>query len=489
WMLLVVIGAAGADRAPGADPATNYSPGEARVMLRAELVEFERYIDESMKSARTIARGRRVKSRDLDKLDSWQDAQRSQFRKALRQDDPLVALVDAWAVGLSLNHFIEDNARSADLPENVCEVAVDMLQRRQAKLAQIAEQYLPPESMQALSNQIQNFVVTQSGSTNNAQRARSRGWTAPLFSAWSKGETAVGGILQIPLIPGKALMGVSESGKALTGIRDSTAEALQVANELPERIRKEFELALDDLLDRREELMQLLLSIDSVSTNLRATAEASEGAAVAVHASLAQAETLLPAGESLAVAVARAVQAATELVNALSANAVSHAPVDGQPTAEDTAFDIKAYEAAAVSITSAATELGDMLREIQALIEMSRGPEQDSDEPGFDIRQYGATADSIQSGAAEIRGILKDMRDITDDEAFRARAAVLWQEADASAMRAAGLVKGVVDHVALRLLQLTLAIFVLASLYAHLRARREQRGKSAHRPGTPRHET
>jgi hypothetical protein len=272
------------------------------------------------------------------------------------------------------------------------------------------------------------------------------------------------------LIPGRALKGVSESGTALTGIRETTAEAVQVIDRLPANIRTEFQVALNDLIDKRSEIMEILGAIDSVSTNLRVTAQSTHLTAVEVQDSMTLARELIPAGESLAVAVERAVNASTDLVKVIGKDSTQGAQ-PGPEGGDRKGFDIGEYQKAATALTAAAVEIRQMLVEIQALVDSPDSEDSNEDDSGFDVREYGAAADSIQHSTAEIRALVSDLRGLTGDEVLRERLAVLRDDADGIARRMAEHANDAVDHLTLRLIQTAFVVFLLACGYALIQRR------------------
>jgi hypothetical protein len=430
-------------------------------MLRSELVEFERYAESTMNAAHQILQDRGVTARDLKKLDAWQDAQLSRFRHALRQKDSIAALVDTWAIARSLATHVKRKASEDELPASTREVALDMLKRREDRLAHIASRYVGEDSVVMLSHQLEDYTKDQPIAESEILEPDSKRWTSPLFSVWAKGKTTVGSILELPLMPGRALKGVSESGEALTGIRETTADAVQIARELPERIRTEFQIALNDLIEKRTEILEILDAIDSVSTNLRATAHSTHLTATEIQKSLTLARELLPQSASLAAAVERAVNASTELIRAIDQRAthVSTA-ADGQD-AKGRAFDITEYKSTAETITSAANEVRQMLTEIRTLTERNRGSDAVEPQEPFDVRDYGAAAEAIQRGAAEMRSLISELREMSED--------------DASALRTASRFQDVIDHAALRLIHVVAVVFLLACAYTFLRTKLERK--------------
>lgn len=441
-------------------PVATYTDPEARQMLQSELIEFEHYAESTMNSALEILKSRKTSAAELKIMDEWQSAQLKRFRTALRQDDPLLALVDAWAISKSLSRYLEQNGVDG-MSVTTRTVGLDMIKRREERLAYIASRYLSPDAIASLSNRLDAFTVEQPIPSNEELKPESRWWSTPFFSVWGKGQSAVEGVFQMSLIPGRALKGVSDSGTALTGIRETTAEAVQVINRLPVNIRTEFQVALNDLIEKRSEIIEILSVIDSVSTNLRVTAQSSHLTAVEVQESMTLARELIPAGESLAVAVERAVNASTDLAKVIGQ--------DSAPGAEGgnrKSFDIEEYYKTATALTGAAVEIRQMLVEIRALVETPDSEDSSDDETDFDVREYGAAADSIQHSTAEIRALVSDLRGLTEDDVLQERIGVLRDEADAIARRTAERANGVVDHLTVRLLQLAFVVFFLTCGYA-----------------------
>ncbi len=441
------------------EPAGVYTDKEGRVMLQAELAEFDRYVEFTMDTARKILIERKVAAAELKVLADWQNAQKEQFKDALRQSNPVQALIDAWAVSASLTRHMSQTDSLNELPAAAREVALDMLKRREDRLIHIVSRYLPDDSVTSISQSINAFATEKPISATGSDPTGVRRWTAPLFSVWAKSQETAGSLFQIPLMPGRALIGVSDSGKALSGIRETTAEAVQVASQLPERIRTEFQIALADLVEKREEIIELLNAMDSVSTNLRATVESGSLTAAEIQKSMVLARDLLPAGESLATAVERAVDASTELVKTIGEGSDRPAAAgDG----ERKGFDIAEYRLAAATITSAASEVHQVLVEFRGLMERDPDAEPKEESSQFDIRDYGTAAESIQLGTAELRALLSELREITEDEEFSRRVEILVG-------RTAGRTEGVIDHFAWKLIQVIAAAFVLACGYTFFR--------------------
>jgi hypothetical protein len=427
-----------------------YSSEEGKVMLRQELSDFEEYLESTMKSSLILLRARETPEKDLKTLSKWQEAQLKKFRAALHQEDPVVALIDAWAVGKTLGHYLKTNQVNEELPSSVRDVALDMLKRREDRLSYIATRYLNTDAVANIRAELDAFTTQQVAGDENQPSKSDQIFGVPMFSAWvNKGRSAVGGILSVPLMPGRALKGVSESGKALSGIRETTADAVQVASELPEKLRVEFQHALTEVLEKREEILTILNAIDSASTNLSTTAQSTLQTATEVQKSLHLAKEVLPAGESFAAAVEKAVSASTELIRALEKSNST----DSESNSES--LDIKDVKATADSLTGAANEVNQVLEHIQALIE--RHDRTDPGENTFEIKDYTRAAESIEKGASELRGLLSDLQNISADNTLGDSAI------DTS--------KQLIDHATKRIVLVMVILFGLAAAWLLLRQR------------------
>ena len=170
----------------------------------------------------------------------------------------------------------------------------------------------------------------------------------------------------------------------------------------------------------------------------------------------------------------RAVIATTALMQVIGVDAAPEAlPGDGD--GQRKGFEISEYQETAVALTGAATEIRLMLGEIQALVDNPASKESAADDHGFDVREYGAAADSIQHSTSEIRALIRDLSGLAGDKVLQDRIAALRDEADAATQRTAAHATGVVDHLALRMIQIAFVIFFLACAYAWVQRRLRQK--------------
>jgi uncharacterized protein Yka (UPF0111/DUF47 family) len=436
---------------------TDYTPEESRILLRSELSEFEDYVETTMNNAQRILKDRGVASADLKKFDLWQQTQQERFHQALAQQNPVVALVDAWAVGKSLITCMDQRESLGELPPSTRDVALNMLKLRADRLAHVASRYLSEDAIAEISRQLDNYRKDQPIPKSEVLEPNSRSWSSPLFSAWSMGKSGVESLLDLPLMPGRALQGVSDSGKALTGIRENTEDAVRVAEELPGRIRREFQIALDDLINKRSEILEMVNAINSVSTNFRATASSTQLTAVEIQKSLKLTNEMLPEGQALVDAVEQTIESGKELIreiDQLTAEEGSDGSVQGGRRER---FDIAEYKVAADSVTSAAAEVRQMLAEIRPLVEPDSDTDLTENKDRFDIRDYDKAAQSVERGAAEIRSLLKDLQALSEE--------------DASSSGIARQSREVVDHITLRVIQVVALMFFLACVYLVLKSK------------------
>jgi hypothetical protein len=272
------------------------------------------------------------------------------------------------------------------------------------------------------------------------------------------------------------MAGIWESGKALSGMRESTAQAVQLAGELPEKIRRELEIILDRVLAQRAEILELLREIKDASANLRETGTQAEDTARQVRLTLETAAGALPAAESLVVALERTARTSTELVRSVAAlRPAGEGQAPGSGGTADTGFDVRQYQEAARSITDTAIELQRVMEDLIVLTESWTPRDRASPERPFDIREYRDTAVAIGCAAAEIRAAARELDARLTDPRGRQELERLSRQAVQAAAGAADEARAVIDHLALRLLQVALAAFLLALLYARLRKKKSER--------------
>ncbi len=446
-------------------------------MLRGDLSVYDRYLERSARDAEALIRARGIDGPDRDRFVSWQKAQLTRLQAALAHDEPLAALLDAWAVSESLLSYLDSPAGRRELSSGTWEVARDMLVRRQERLRLLARAYLSPEAFAELVQGLDDFTAAHPIPEDEALKPDKRKLKSDKFSLWAMGEKTLGAILSLPLAPGRAASGISESGKALTEMRVTTAEAVKLAAEMPAMIRRELETLLATLMSRQDELLRLLVELEHTSSAARDTSVQVRATVEEVRATITEAGAQLPAGEALAAALEGAAHASTELVDAIATLlAQQRAAADGgAPAGSATAaagvtnraagFQIADYQHTAFAIEDAAAETRRLIAEIAALRapaatnDAARQPAPD-DEP-FDIRQYRATAEALAQASDGIRSAVQDVRALAENPDLDARVVQLRRESDRAVAHAADQATRVIDHAVWRLAQLALLCAIL----------------------------
>ncbi|MBU0717629.1 MAG: hypothetical protein KJ749_05210, partial [Planctomycetes bacterium] len=451
------------------------SQEEIRELLGIELIDFQHSIERSMNEAQAMVRRRKVSATEAAEFGRWQKTQLVRFQAALKQDEPVTALIDAWAVSESLAEYLEAGEGKDRLGPVARGIAVEMLNRRREKLLMLARTYLPEEVLRGVAQHIAAFAEANPVLDRGLQEPEKQDVAKVRFSLWSLGQQTINTVVRIPLLPGRLVTGISESGRALSDIRDTTAEATQVAGQLPERIRKEIEVLLDRLREQHAEIMSILDKADSIAANVRAAGEQTQAAAANVRESIRTAESLVPAADSLLVAVETAAKSTHEAINSLSAllDQLDRSAAASKAAGQTQGFDIDAYRQTAIAIESASACVHELLAYIREWT--AEGPgEHASSEPAFDIREYTEAARAIEAGAAEIRAVLTELNATADNDALHQRVTEILAQAAESGRAAETRTRGVIDYLTWRILLILVVLFGLqvAVILVHRRLRK-----------------
>ncbi len=244
--------------------------------------------------------------------------------------------------------------------------------------------------------------------------------------------TAAGGrfdwIVTIPLSPFRALQGVDTGAQAIREINQTAQRFNQILGTLPQLLRWNAELLVYEI-ETHKSVESGLESFDLVAQSAQALSAA--------------AQTLPADLREQAVLLVQQIDASQgELRKTLeSARAVL---TDAERTGTT-------YEPVVASLDRTATQLAQAGVAWKEMVEAVRTPSDDgsksADSRPFDILDYERTAEQVRAAATEVRGVLDDARGVGD--------------------AATG---ALVDRLAWRGFQLTLAFFALLFVYRRIEA-------------------
>ncbi|MCP4005533.1 MAG: hypothetical protein GY725_15190 [bacterium] len=227
-------------------------------------------------------------------------------------------------------------------------------------------------------------------------------------------------LLRVPMVPFKALTGVSDGATAIRDFNDTALRFSAIVEALPEQIRWQLELLAFDF-ENRATVRRSLAAVESLSTSAGVASAAMERLPKELEALVGRSDGTI-AGVKTILAEARAL--------------------------------IAPLQAATDSLRDAGL----------AWNEVVRGSDRDGEgfegRP-FDIREWEATLKETSRAAGELRQLAVELRELDaglEDDAIKMG---LLRTVDQAQSRA----RDLVDHAALRVFQVGLAFFALLFIY------------------------
>ena len=364
----------------------------------------------------------------------------------LASDDPFAILLDAWALCVRMSQYLQEG-EGKDLFGEQQKLAVETAQRLQTRIEEIARNYVAENNWDKLSKQIeayakQNpihgvFAFEAPVPFSKAEPGRSVAELvlgAPLRAAQKVGEgldptlrlsqsvdrfrdlmeeypALLRWQMQLTLLELDDIPEIQTLLRGIENVSQSSVRLTRVAEELPERLRKESEQLLDDFDARQPELRTTL-------DKLQQTAEGLQGA-------LDQATRAGQAWEQTA-------DAATQTIRQVQQ------------------FRQQDSQSAPAGTTSAPASRGAPTTNVSA-----------ETGPPFDINDYTRSAEAMTAAASELRSLLSEVRDFVKGETTEQSLKRINALTDTTLGQTAGQAREVIDHAAWRGAELVALIFVL----------------------------
>ena len=324
---------------------------------------------------------------------------RTRFRKALHtmleRDDPIEAFIETWGLSVRTTNYFK-NGQGSNLFGEHQNLALAGAEKLQAEIERIGRRFLKNDTFIETQKEINNFAQANpiTGTFSNAilYVTEVKPGQPRLFDD----------VVSIPLAPFKAMTGVDRTASAIYGLRDSADNISDVVEEFPESARWQLLLLLMEMeetesvktfLDSmskftdssvrfadsaeklpeqlRQELSILVQEIDDKQGNLQTTLEKTEKTTVAIEQTLGQADKVAVSLQTTADSVNQAMtaweQAAIATDEALTELNKFKTPRKGAAT--KSSFSINDYRDTAESVGKTVNEMRDLTAEIRKLIE------------------------------------------------------------------------------------------------------------------------
>jgi len=425
--------------------------------LRQDLIAFDAYLQRTVSevAAEIERRLRTVDGRRAATM--WKMRTNEASRAAAYNPSAASGLVDAWALCLrQVQYFEAGDGRDLFGSEQsrAQETARDAL----ARIEEVAARAVEPGRLDTLRQKVQERAAATPLTGLFVQAA------PPPAQPGSPGMDMLRTVLDVPLAPVRAVGKVGEGADSLRDMSKVAERFADIVEDLPMVTRWQVELLLLSL-EENAQLNRALASFDQVS------ASAARLAAVA--------ETLpQDMRRELDGALSDLDDRQTELRTTLREARETVAAVDaGLARAETVTATIQRSitegEAAAKAWEQTARAVEDTVRAIEALRGDDRAGTAAAEEelPGaaerkpFDINDYRQTAESITAATVELRGLLDELRQFTGSDDLRGTLGEVGGRVDETLAQSALAARAVTDHIAWRLLQLIVLVFVLVVVY------------------------
>ena len=360
---------------------------------------------------------------------------RTRFKQALntmlKRDDPIEAFIETWALSVRTTNYFKDGEGN-DLFGEHQHIAVTTSEKLQTEIERIGKIFLKNNTYIETQNKISQFAQTNPITGNFSN-------TISFVTKVKPGEQRLfEDVINLPLSPFKAMTGVDRTASAIYGLRDSADHIADVAEELPESARWQLLLLLMEMEETKvvKTFLESMSKFSDSSVRFADTAEKlpeqlREQLSILVEeidTKQANLRTTLDKAEKIAATVERSLVKADEVADSFgrTADSVNEAAIAWEKSAE-------------------ATNLA--LKEFGRLKPARKDP---NSKASFNINDYRDTAETVTVAANDLRTLTAEVREFVESDALTKYSLA---------------VERCTNHLAWRIVQLLLLIFVLALVY------------------------
>lgn len=440
---------------------------EIRAALRSDVTQFLDYAEAEITTAAGAIEDSAADSGVRRAALLWKVEIVKQAGEDRSSTEPLALLLDIWAFCTRLTNYLE-RGEGKDLFKDQQRLAVSAAVRLRDRIAEIARTHLPEDKLPPMIRDIEAYaranpirgtfaheVAQDFSSGNEGKGVLTRLIGTPWQALTKASKDALDPTTRVSQAVDRftALMedypslvrwqtqllwlqleeskSVQATVRGIEDLSKSSVRLASVAEELPQQVRGEVQVVLDDFVASQPEIRRTL-------EEARATVDA-------VNASLERAESISSSIER-------------------SLDQVTRAGETWQATAEAVTGTVR--EIQKIGRRNEKSGGGEALGQDKA----SQGArDTDGGRRRFDVNEYTRTAEALTRSTEEIRGLLSELTAIFEDETQ------ILSRVDSLAASALGRTsaeaRAVIDHTSWRAVQICGLIFVLALGYRFVAAR------------------
>jgi hypothetical protein len=298
----------------------------------------------------------------------WQLRMSPLARQAAFRPDAQEAYVASLALSSAQQHYFASGDGRGLFGEQQ-PIAVATATKLEQDVIDLGREFLSERQLTQLQEQVDVLVTQHPISGVFGVDSLVQGFADPTV------RTSFGWIFDLPMVPFRALSGVSDTAQAVHDFNETAREFTDTVNDLPQLTRFELELLLYDAedLDTTERALAAAESFSTSADRISAVAETLpedfgtqlSGRLEEARATITELDATLARAESLAGPLThvadRVGEASAQWTTLLTEMRASGGKSDGRP------FDIREYEATATRIEDATREIRSLITELNGL--------------------------------------------------------------------------------------------------------------------------
>ncbi len=330
----------------------------------------------------------------------WRIRSLQAYHAMMEVGDPVEAFVETWGLCVRIAEYLSSGEGSTLYGEHQ-QIAVGAARQNEAEIERIGRMFLGDDVFAETRNQVHEFART------HPIRGTYSKLVVYATEARKDESNAFGKILSVPMAPFRAVGGVDRGAAAIERFTDTADRFSDVVEELPESARWQSLLLLYDMEETdvvqtmmanmtkvsessakladaaqklpeqlREEASVLIEQIDDKQANLQVTLDKADKSAVSMERTAAKFDDVAKSIEQTVKGIndmadtwEGAAKATTDTLKELNNSSL------GKSDGEESTFKIEDYKATAEAVTLTANELRALVVELRELAKAEELPE------------------------------------------------------------------------------------------------------------------
>ncbi len=468
-LVLLASGAALPSVPSGTGHSFDFSEEDVKKLLESDLEALETVVAATLGAGTSSIQRNATDKAVRGKALQWEKFLLSRFDQAFKDEEPMVALADVWAVTLQASNFLANDAGAAFFGDQRS-AAEQAILRVRNHVEFLAADYIPPADF----DEVQRHAAEYASENPMEFSAKGGSWVVrgvgEFHLGLKKGAKGVFKILDTPLMP---LNLAKDFRKGSQGIGDLSVTAdrfTNVAEAMPARLREEIEILFKRLEESESTIDEMLAMTQDIAKNASATAEHADKVVVNIQEPLLIVERLTPKIQQASESITATSAECAKLVEAISVLADKTAQSQAAGAGETQEFKITEYLETAEAIQTGAAEIRGLLDDINKMIDAGKQDAKDNpDRRPFIVSEYTEAAQAIKEATSELRWALADVNSSMQTGALQKALDSVEKTTQGSIDSAETSATQITDHIAKRIAQLLILAFALALIFVFLK--------------------